>query len=124
MVSNVQTLINVARAVDESRPVTERTLTITGAVHHPITVTVPLGVSFQEVVDRAGGTTVANAQFINGGPMMGKLIESLSETVTKTTGGIIALPADHILIKRHKEPKQVSLRIAKTTCDQCCLCTE
>ena len=124
VVSNVQTLINVARAVDESRPVTERTLTITGAVHHPITVTVPLGVSFQEVVDRAGGTTVANAQFINGGPMMGKLIESLSETVTKTTGGIIALPADHILIKRHKEPKQVSLRIAKTTCEQCCLCTE
>lgn len=56
--------------------------------------------------------------------MMGKLIESLSETVTKTTGGIIALPADHILIKRHKEPKQVSLRIAKTTCEQCCLCTE
>ncbi len=124
VVSNVQTLINVANAVDHEQPVTQRTLTITGAVHHPITVTVPLGVTIQEVVDMAGGTTVANAAFINGGPMMGKLIESLSETVTKTTGGIIALPADHILIKRHKEPKQVSLRIAKTTCEQCCLCTE
>lgn len=124
VVSNVQTLINVANAVDHEQAVTQRTLTITGAVHHPITVTVPLGVTIQEVVDMAGGTTVANAAFINGGPMMGKLIESLSETVTKTTGGIIALPADHILIKRHKEPKQVSLRIAKTTCEQCCLCTE
>lgn len=124
VVSNVQTLINVAQAVDQERPVIQRTLTVTGAVHHPITVTVPLGVSFQEVVDMAGGTTVASVEFINGGPMMGKLIESLSETVTKTTGGIIALPADHILIKRHKEPKQVSLRIAKTTCEQCCLCTE
>lgn len=124
VVSNVQTLINVARAVDEERPVTLRTVTVTGAVQHPITVTVPIGVSIRELIDRAGGTTVANAEFINGGPMMGKLIETLDEPVTKTTGGIIALPSDHILIKRHKEPKQVSLRIAKTTCEQCCLCTE
>ena len=124
VVSNVQTLINVARAVDEDQPVTHRTLTVTGAVYHPVTVTVPIGITFQEVIALAGGVSVEDAQFIDGGPMMGHLVESLSDVVTKTTGEIIALPPDHILIKRRKEPKQVSLRIAKTTCEQCCLCTE
>ena len=124
VVSNVQTLINVARAVDEECPVTLRTVTVTGAVRHPITVTVPIGITYRELIDLAGGTTVDAVDFIDGGPMMGRLVGSLDETVSKTTGGLIALPSDHILIKRHKEPKQVSLRIAKTTCEQCCLCTE
>ncbi|WP_434778412.1 SLBB domain-containing protein [Neisseria sp. Ec49-e6-T10] len=124
VVNNVQTLINVALAVDEDKPVTLRTLTVTGAVKNPITVTVPLGITFKELIDLAGGTTISNAAYIDGGPMMGRLVGDLSETVTKATGGIIALPEDHILIKRRREPKQVSLRIARSTCEQCCLCTE
>lgn len=124
VVNNVQTLINVARAVDEDQPVTLRTLTVTGAVANPITVTVPVGTSFQELIDLAGGTTISDAAYIDGGPMMGKLIEDLSEPITKATGGIIALPQSHILIRRRTQPLQVQLRIARTTCEQCCLCTE
>lgn len=124
VVNNVQTLINVARAVDEDTPVTSRTLTVTGAVQHPLTVTVPVGVTFAELIDLAGGVTVTNAAYINGGPMMGKLLENLSEPVTKASGGIIVLPSSHILIRRHMQPNQVRLRIARTVCEQCCLCTE
>lgn len=124
VVNNVQTLINVAHAVDEDKPVTLRTLTVTGAVNNPITVTVPVGTTMQEVVDMAGGLTADEVDYIDGGPMMGRLITDLSEPVTKATGGILALPSDHILIKRRKEPMQVSLRIARSTCEQCTLCTE
>lgn len=124
IVSNVQTLINVAKAVDSDLSVTHRTLTVTGAVKQPITVTVPLGITFKEVIAMAGGETIPNPAYINGGPMMGRLITDLSDTVTKTTGGIIVLPDTHIIIKRHKEPMQVSLRIARSVCEQCCLCTE
>lgn len=124
VVNNVQTLINVARAVDEGKPVTRRTLTVTGAVSKPITVTVPVGTPIREVVALAGGATVASPVYIDGGPMMGKLVDSLDDPVMKTTGGIIALPEDHILIRRHRRPMQVELRIARTTCEQCCLCTE
>ena len=124
VVNNVQTLINVARAVDEDKPVTLRTLTVTGAVKTPITVTVPIGTSMQEVVDMAGGLTIDQADYIDGGPMMGALITDLSAPVTKATGGIIALPSDHILIQRRKAPMEVVSRIAKTNCEQCGLCTE
>ena len=72
----------------------------------------------------AGGATVDEAAYINGGPMMGKLVTSLDAPVTKTTGGLIALPADHILIQRRTQSERSALGIARTTCEQCMLCTE
>jgi Na+-translocating ferredoxin:NAD+ oxidoreductase RnfC subunit len=124
VVSNVQTLINVARAVDSGTPVTHRTLTVGGAVKTPITVTVPVGTPIREVVALAGGPTVDPTAYINGGPMMGRLLDSLDEPVTKTTGGVIALPEKHLLIQRRRRSMQAELRIARTICEQCCLCTE
>lgn len=85
IVNNVQTLINVARAYD-GEPVTTRTLTVTGAVKNPITVTVPIGTSLREVLELAGGGRADDLVYINGGPMMGTVITDLTDPVTKTTG--------------------------------------
>ncbi|AET67543.1 putative NADH:ubiquinone oxidoreductase, subunit RnfC [Desulfosporosinus orientis DSM 765] len=122
VVNNVQTLINVAKA-QEGISVTTRTLTVTGAVKKPITVTVPIGTPLREVLDLAGGEE-ADLAYINGGPMMGKLISDLSDTVTKTTGGLIGLPRDHMLIQRKESSVEGILRIAKTVCEQCSFCTD
>ena len=124
VVNNALTLINVARAVDKNQPVTTRTLTVAGAVRRPVTVTVPIGTSFKEVIDLAGGATVPDPQYLDGGPMMGKLFSDVSRPITKTTGGIIVLPESHLLIRRRTQPLQVQMRIARTVCEQCCLCTE
>lgn len=123
-VNNVLTLINVARAVDAGTPMVDRTLTISGAVASPITVTVPIGTPLREVIARAGSITVARPYFVNGGPMMGKLLDSIDQPVTKTTGGIIVLPEDHVVIRRHRQPMQDVLAIARAVCEQCNLCTE
>ena len=123
VVNNVQTLINVARAY-VGEPVTTRTLTVTGAVKNPITVTVPIGTSLREVLELAGGGIAEDLRYINGGPMMGRLITDLTEPVTKTTGGLIALPKDHLLIERKSKSLETILRIAKTVCEQCSFCTE
>jgi Na+-translocating ferredoxin:NAD+ oxidoreductase RnfC subunit len=56
--------------------------------------------------------------------MMGKLVTSLDEPVTKTTGGLIALPTSHILIRRRTQSERSVLEMARTTCEQCLLCTE
>jgi len=123
VVNNVQTLLNVARAYD-GEPVTTRTLTVTGAVKNPITVTVPIGTSLQEVLNLAGGGRSDDLVYINGGPMMGHVITDLSDPVTKTNGGLIALPKDHLLIERKSRSLETILRIAKTVCEQCSFCTE
>ncbi|HBN7149009.1 TPA: SLBB domain-containing protein, partial [Escherichia coli] len=124
VVNNVQTVLNIARAVEQQYPVTRRTLTVNGAVAKPITVTVPIGMSLREVLALAGGATVDAPGFINGGPMMGSLITSLDTPVSKTTGGLLVLPNSHSLIQRRLQNDRSVLAVAKTVCEQCRLCTD
>lgn len=123
VVMNVQTVINIAGAMD-GQAVTTRTLTVTGAVRHPVTVTVPIGTPLAEVLALAGGAACDSAAFIEGGPIMGSLISDINQPVTKTTGGLIVLPADHIVAESRRKSLSAILRIAKTVCEQCCYCTE
>ncbi|MEG0099536.1 MAG: cobalamin reductase PduS [Citrobacter sp.] len=124
VVNNVQTVLNIARAVEQQYPVTRRTLTVNGAVARPVTLTVPVGMSLREVLALAGGATVDDPGFINGGPMMGGLITSLDTPVSKTTGGLLVLPKSHALIQRRMQDERTVLSVAKTVCEQCRLCTD
>lgn len=124
VVNNVQTVLNIARAVEQQYPVTRRTLTVNGAVARPVTLTVPIGMSLREVLALAGGATVDDPGFINGGPMMGGLITSLDAPVSKTTGGLLVLPKSHALIQRRMQDERTVLSVAKTVCEQCRLCTD
>lgn len=123
VVNNVLTVINIADAL-EGKAVITRTLTVTGAVKTPKTVTVPLGITLRQVLDLAGGPIGEDVAYIVGGPMMGKITEDLSEPVTKITGGLIALPSEHFLIVKRKMSLEAVLRIARTVCEQCCYCTD
>ena len=71
VVMNVETAMNVARAADQ--PVTEKYLTVAGAVAEPVTLRVPLGVTLAQCVAAAGGPTIPDANYIVGGVMMGYL---------------------------------------------------
>ncbi|MDM2870505.1 cobalamin reductase PduS [Citrobacter sp. Cpo069] len=124
VVNNVQTVLNIARAVEQQYPVTRRTLTVNGAVASPITLNVPIGMSLRDVLALAGGATVDDPGFINGGPMMGGLITSLDTPVSKTTGGLLVLPKSHALIQRRMQDERTVLSVAKTVCEQCRLCTD
>jgi len=124
VVHNIQSAINIAKAVAAGEPVVTRTLTITGAVRTPLSVTVPLGTKMRELLELAGGGTSGDLAFIEGGPVMGTLLDDLDQPVTKTTGGLIALPAEHSLIRSKQNSLEACLRTAKTVCEQCSLCTE
>ena len=119
-VSNVETLINIGL----DQPVTHKYLTVAGAVQTPVTLRVPVGITIGEVIEAAGGATVSDIGVLLGGVMMAKPAESLDLPVTKTTGGIIVLPASHKLIERHNAPMIQVNRIGRSACDQCRFCTE
>lgn len=122
VVANVETLINVAEAL-EGHPVIEKYVSVTGAVHHPLTVKAPIGMPVGELVELAGGATVDSYAIIDGGPMMGKLI-SADAVVTKTTGGIIVLPNSHSLVVQKRVPWSVIANRAKAACCNCRGCTD
>ena len=119
-VSNVETLMNIGL----DRPVTHKYLSVAGAVANPVTLRVPVGVTLGEVIEAAGGATADEVGVLVGGVMMARPATSLDDPVTKTTGGIVVLPASHKLIQRHNAPRIEIRRIGRAACDQCRFCTE
>jgi len=122
VVINVETALNVARA--DKQPVVEKFLTVGGAVAEPVTLRVPVGISFAQCLEAAGGATVAKPYLLVGGVMMGYLEENPNALVDKTTGGVIVLPEDHALVRRRRLDWRRIARIGRSACDQCSFCTE
>ena len=123
VVNNVETLYNVHRA-QQGLPVTEKFLSVSGAVREPCAFWAPVGISFREVIEQAGGAAVADFAVFVSGIMMGTLTFDLDEVVTKTTAGLIVLPRRHPLVTRTSLPAEAQNRIGKSACDQCSYCTE
>ena len=124
IVNNVFTLGLLADAV-EGKPFTKKYVTVVGEVNTPSVGEVPLGITLREVIDQlGGGIKIRDYGVIVGGPMMGKVCTNLDEPVTKTTGGIIVLPADHKLFALKNSDIRKDMNKAKSVCCQCNLCTD
>lgn len=126
VVQNVATIYAVSQAMD-GIPFTHKYLTVTGEVKHPAVLYVPLGTSYRECLELAGGPVNPAFFLVAGGPMMGKpmAMEELDRAVvTKTTSGILVLPPDGY----HARSSQVDLRHmlsrARSACIQCTSCTQ
>lgn len=123
VVSNAATVYNVYRAV-QGKPVTARLVTVGGAVAEPVTVLAPVGLPMDRLLPLAGGTT-ADCVYIIGGPLMGRIAEDLSsESVTKTSGGLLAIPRGHRLLAYKRNDPEWELRQARAACCQCSMCTQ
>lgn len=123
VVDNVETIINIAKAVD-GQPVVDKYLTVTGAVSQPLTTVVPVGSSIRECLQLAGGCTVEDPVILTGGVMMGGVAKDTGDPIAKNIGGLIALPPDHYLVRRKTAAKETYTRIGHGQCDQCSMCTE
>ena len=121
-VNNVETFINIADAAD-GIPVTHTSLTVTGAVAEPRSMTVPIGITAAECIAAAGGATIDDWVLLDGGAMMGKLADG-DALVTKKSGGYIVVPRDHHLVRRRTRSFESNRIIAQSACDQCSYCTE
>jgi Na+-translocating ferredoxin:NAD+ oxidoreductase RnfC subunit len=124
VVCNVESLLNIARAVDHHEPVTERYLTVTGEVARPAIVKVPIGTRISDVINAVGGAKLDDYRVVVGGPMMGQVVSDPNTPVNKTTSGIILLPPDHnVVVAKVKDPARLR-HLTKVVCCQCTRCTD
>jgi Na+-translocating ferredoxin:NAD+ oxidoreductase RnfC subunit len=123
VVNNVETLYNVNLAA-QGKPVTEKFLSVCGAVKEPKSFWAPVGTPFRDLLAMAGGTTIEDYGVFISGIMMGTLTFDMDDVVSKTTGGLIVLPRDHYLMTRRTRTQQEMNQIGKSACDQCSYCTE
>lgn len=126
VVDNVGTVLSIADAL-EGKPVSEKYLSVTGAVKHTQMYHVPLGTPILEILEQAEVTESSYAVIL-GGPMMGKMLKTREEiqqaVVTKTTGNLLVLPKNHYLVKRTEVPRESMIHQAAAACIQCRMCTD
>ena len=122
-VFNVETALNAARMITEGKPVTYKYITIAGEVKNPCTLKAPLGMTYGELIEIAGGATVENPVLIAGGPMTGNICYK-SDVVTKTSNAVLVMPEHQYIVEKRKTPVGIDLKRAMSVCCQCMMCTD
>ena len=124
MVINVETVYNIYNAVNKNRPVVDKYITIGGDTAEDITVKAPVGMKIRELLETAGYGNLEGKTVINGGPMMGKIVDLENDTVTKTTKGLLIFPTTHSIIQRKLRPMRMILKRASAACCNCTMCSD
>lgn len=92
VVFNVATYAAIYTAVKRGVPAVKRIVTVTGeGIVNPQNFMVPIGTSFQDLIDAAGGFRGNVDRVLAGGPMMGFAQDDLSVPVVKATGCVLVL---------------------------------
>lgn len=123
IVYNVETMLNTYYAIEENKPVTKKYVTVGGAVKNPVTLHVPLGMKFSELISLAGGATIQDFALLSGGAMTGRL-GKMTEVVTKTTNAVLVLPKNHPVILKRKSKTTLNIKRSMSSCCQCSSCTD
>lgn len=123
VVVNSETAMNVYNA-SLGKPVIEKYVTIAGDVPNPITVKVPVGTPLRELFRLAGRENLDGYAVIDGGPMMGPLLKDSDGYVTKKTKGLVVLQKEHNLIRKKSREMTSALRLDRSACEQCSMCTD
>lgn len=98
---NVGTVVAAYEAVQKNKPLIERVVTVTGKnLAKPSNFLVRIGTPVQVLIEAAGGLPENTGKVINGGPMMGKALNSLEVPVVKGTSGILILPSKETIRKQ------------------------
>ena len=94
-VFNVSTFASIYRAVCLGQPLTKRIVTVSGeAIADPQNFLVPIGTTFHDLIEVAGGLHDKTERVISGGPMMGVAQGDLNAPIVKATNCVLCLLKD------------------------------
>ncbi|MHC1704486.1 MAG: electron transport complex subunit RsxC [Tenuifilaceae bacterium] len=112
VVQNVGTAYAVYEAVQKNKPLIDRVVTVTGkSVKKPSNFLARIGTPISMLLEEAGGIPDDTRKVINGGPMMGKSLNSLDVSVVKGMSGLVIMPESE------------SKRPSTANCIRCAKCT-
>lgn len=89
-----------------------------------MTMKVPIGIPLKSIFELCVDDNLDNYKVIDGGPMMGRVMENIDGFVTKKSKGYILLKKDHFLIRKKSVNIEQARIIGRTACEQCRMCTD
>ena len=123
VVINSETALNIYNA-SLNKAVTEKYITVAGDIPNKLTIKVPVGTPIIDVLKLSGIESFENYAVIDGGPMMGPVLNNLEGFVSKKSKGFVILKKEHNLIRKKMLTTDQTRRINKTSCEQCRMCTD
>ena len=123
VVINTETALNIYYAL-QGNPVTDTYITVAGDIPKRLTLKVPVGTPIADVLKLSGMEDFAGYAVIDGGPMMGPVLNQLDGFVTKKSKGYVILKKNHPLIRRKRVDKDQARRVNRAVCEQCRMCTD
>ena len=124
IVYNTETMFNLGRGVKYGEGVTEKWLTVGGAIDSPSVVRVPVGVRVCDLFKKLGIAVKDGFTVLDGGPSMGKIINYHTAVVTKTTKALLILPDNTPAVQMKKMNPNLATARAETACCGCSRCTD
>lgn len=119
VVDNVATVAAIADAVIHGRPLTHRTVTVTGnGIANPGNFYVPVGTPVEALIAHCGGIRTQSAKIVMGGPMMGLAVADLSTPITKASGAVTVLTKEQAGTAGFERPQTACIRCGR--CLQAC----
>ena len=116
VIFNVETCVNIYRAVTEGMPLIERIVTVSGdCISAPKNVIAPLGTPISELISFCGGLKKKPSKIVTGGPMMGVAQWDINTPLTKGTNAVLVFSEDFI-----KEPTTPSACLHCGKCVKVC----
>ena len=123
VVVNAETAYNIYNATQDI-PVTTKWITIGGNISQPVVCEVATYTDISTLLDCLGITVPADHVVIDGGPMMGKIVDPHTAKITKKTKGLLILPDNIPAVINKRLSVDATLKITSSACCQCTLCTD
>ncbi len=123
VVLNVETLFNIKNAVS-GKGVYEKFLTVGGETDKTYVLKVPVGTPVKHIFESLKIKVPSNHEVIDGGPMMGNIINPETAVVTKTTKALLIIDENTLCIKIKKKNLSRAINQASSNCCSCRMCTD
>ncbi len=123
VVLNVETLFNIKNAL-EGKAVYEKFLTVGGETGKTYVTKVPVGTPVKHIFDSLGIKIPSHCEVLDGGPMMGNIINPDTAVVTKTTKALLLIDENTLCIKIKKKNLSRAINQASSNCCSCRMCTD
>lgn len=123
VVINAETALNI-QAAGQGQALTDKWLTIGGAVNTPRVVQVPLGTPVQDLLTALGEQVLPGYALLDGGPAMGRVISPQTAVVTKTTKALLVLPRESPAVAHQTGDAGRQMKRTSSACCQCSFCTD
>ena len=123
VVLNVETLLNIGNALLD-KGVYEKYLTVGGNTGKTYVLKVPVGTSVSHIFKSLGIDVPTGHVVLDGGPMMGKIINHETAVVTKTTKGLLIIDENTLCIQLKRRDYNKATHHASSNCCGCRMCTD